>query len=455
VSAVAVLGAIVLALPWWARNPIRGIYLLFAAALLFEIFPLYFPDSLTDNVPFFWNLNAYNSAAINGVAISPAEIAMLLALIIWLVSANRSTGQRVPSGRLVVAYTIYILVVLLAEIRGLLSGGDLNISLWELRPQAYGFVMFILAASLIRERSQLLRLAGIFFAAVGLKAFIGLYRYFVTLGGSLGGRESMLSHEESFFLALFLIGVVVALIWYRRWKFLLILIAMSPLVGLALLENRRRVGMLALWVGLVVLALIAVRFESVMRKQLIVVSAVLAVGAGAFVVIYWDHTYGTIGEIVRPIHSQFLPDQRDAQSDAYRLAENANLMVSFQSSPLVGIGFGRPMAYVFPMADISSVYPLWNFIPHNTILWIGMRMGTVGLIAFWALIGMAILAAARQMHVRTDPLLRGIAAFAIVVIVAELVVAWGDLQLENYRNMMFVGTILGIIDALPRVPDAA
>jgi len=455
VSAVAVLGAIVLALPWWVRYPIRGVYLLFAAALLFEVFPLYFPDSLTDNVPFFWNLNAYNSAAINGVAISPAEIAMLLALIIWWVSTDRSTGERVPSGRLVVAYTIYILVVVLAEIRGLLSGGDLNISLWELRPQAYGFVMFVLAASLVRDRNQLLRLAGIFFAAVGLKAFLGLYRYFGTLGGSLGWRESILSHEESFFLALFLVGVVVALIWYRRWKFLLILMALSPLVGLALIENRRRVGTLALWIGLVVLALIAVRFESTIRKHLIVVSAVLAVGASVFLVTYWDHTYGTIGEIVRPIHSQFAPDQRDAQSDAYRLAENANLMISFQSSPLVGIGFGRPMAYVFPMADISSVYPLWNFIPHNTILWIGMRMGTVGLVAFWALIGMAILAAARQMHKRTDPLLRGVAAFAIVVIVAELVVAWGDLQLENYRNMMFLGTMLGIIDALPRVPDAA
>jgi len=454
VSAVAVLGAIVLALPWWVRNPIRGVYLLFAAALLFEVFPLYFPDSLTDNVPFFWNLNAYNSAAINGLAISPAEIAMLLALIIWWVSTDRSTGERVPSGRLVVAYTIYILVVVLAEIRGLLSGGDLNISLWELRPQAYGFVMFVLAASLVRDRNQLLRLAGIFFAAVGLKAFLGLYRYFGTLGGSLGGRESILSHEESFFLALFLVGVVVALIWYRRWKFLLILMALSPLVGLALIENRRRVGTLALWIGLVVLALIAVRFESTIRKHLIVVSAVLAVGASVFLVTYWDHTYGTIGEIVRPIHSQFAPDQRDAQSDAYRLAENANLMISFQSSPLVGIGFGLPMAYVFPMADISSVYPLWNFIPHNTILWIGMRMGTVGLVAFWALIGMAILAAARQMHKRTDPLLRGVAAFAIVVIVAELVVAWGDLQLENYRNMMFLGTMLGIIDALPRVPDA-
>ena len=454
-NALAVLAAIALALPWWVRNPIRGVYLLFGAALLFEIFPMYFPDSLTDNVPFFWNLNAYNSAAIDGVPITPAEIAMVLALVIWWFSSARSTGARIPSGPLVVAYTIYIAVVVLAEARGLISGGDFNISLWELRPQVYGFVMFVLAASLVRERGQLMRLAVIFFAAVALKALLGLYRYFETLGGNLGTRESILSHEESYFFAMFLIGVVAALIWYRRWKLLLPLIALSPLVGLALLENRRRVGMLALWAALIVLAMLAVRFEFSLRRYLVVASAVVAIGAGVFLAAYWDHQYGTIGQLVRPVHSLFEPDQRDAQSDAYRQAENANLTFTYQTSPVIGIGFGRPMLYIFPMADISYIYPLWNYIPHNTILWIGMRMGAVGLIAFWALIGMAILAAARQMNVRTDPLLRGIAAFAIAAIVAELVVGWGDLQLENYRNMMFLGTMLGIIDALPRVPDAA
>jgi hypothetical protein len=455
VNAVAVLGAIVLALPWWVRNPIRGVYLLFGAALLFEVFPLYLPDSLTDNVPFFWNLNAYNSAAINGVPISPAEIAMLLALVIWWVSAQRSTGAHMPRGRLVAAYTIYILVVALAEVRGLLTGGDLNISLWELRPQVYGFVMFVLTASLVRERGQLIRLAFIFFTAVGLKAILGGYRYFETFGGSLGGRASLLAHEESYFLGLFLVGVIAMVIWYRKWKILLPLIVLSPLVGLVLVENQRRVGILALWLGLVALALMAIRFEGQLRRYMVVASVVVAVGAGAFLVTYWDHQSGTIGQIIRPVHSLFAPDQRDAQSDAYRLAENANLTFTFQTSPLIGIGFGRPMAYVFPMADISTVYPLWNYIPHNTILWVGMRMGAVGLIAFWALVGMAILEAARSMRTRSDALLRGVAAFAIAVIVAELVVAWGDLQLENYRNMMFLGAILGIVDAMPRIPDAS
>jgi O-antigen ligase len=286
-----------------------------------------------------------------------------------------------------------------------------------------------------------------------LKAILGVYRYYQTLGGTLGSQEAILAHEESYFLAMFLVGVVAALIWYRKWKVVIPLAALSPIVALALLYNHRRVGMLALWIALVVLAVVAIRFEKSLRRFLIIGTAVAAIAGGAFLATYWDKQGGTIAQIVRPVHSIFVPDPRDAQSDAYRLAENANLIFTFQTSPLIGIGFGRPMAYVFPMADISYIYPLWNYIPHNSILWVGMRMGTVGLIAFFGLVGMAILEAARQLRVRKDVLLRGVAAFAIAAIVGQLVVSWGDLQLENYRNMLFLGMILGIVDALHRIPD--
>jgi len=67
---------------------------------------------------------------------------------------------------------------------------------------------------------------------------------------------------------------------------------------------------------------------------------------------------------------------------------------------------------------------------------------------------MAILEGTRQLAVRRDPLLRAAAAFAIGAIIAEVVVASGDLQLENYRNILFFGATLGLLDALPRVADA-
>lgn len=454
-TAVIILVVAAVLVPWWAANPVRGVYLLFGAALVFEIFPLEFPDSFTDNVAIFLNLNNSNSSAgLDGIPVTPAEILMVLALVLW-VSAGRKSGElQRPRPLLLAAYVAFMAVVVGAEARGLLFGGDFNISLWELRPQIYGFILFLLAASLVRERKHLLTLGAIFLAAVGFKAGLGFYRFFVTLGGTLGTRESLYSHEESYFLVMFLIATLTVLIWYRKWRLAVPLLVFSPVVAIALLENQRRVGILALWVALAVLVSLAIRFESHMRRVLIPLTGVAVAGIFVFMVANWNHDYGTVGQIVRPVHSLVEPDQRDAQSDAYRDAENNNILFTYATSPLVGVGFGRPMIYVYPMADISYIYPLWNYIPHNTLLWIGMRMGSLGYAVLFALLGIAILEATWQARTRSDPLLRGVAVFAIVAIVAELMVAWGDLQLENYRNMIFLGTILGIIDALPRIPDA-
>jgi hypothetical protein len=80
-----------------------------------------------------------------------------------------------------------------------------------------------------------------------------------------------------------------------------------------------------------------------------------------------------------------------------------------------------------------------------------MRMGFLGMAAFWALIGTVVLEGVRVIRTQQDPLLRGVAAFALAAVIAELLVAYGDVQLENYRNMIFFGTMLGLIDAIPRV----
>src|SRR5207245_11780478 len=116
-----------------------------------------------------------------------------------------------------------------------------------------------------------------------------------------------------------------------------------------------------------------------------------------------------------------IADQSDYLSNIDPVAEDANILANFMTSPLFGIGLGIPMIVIFPMADISFVYPLWNYIPHNTLLWIGMRMGAVGYAAFFGLLAMAILQACRQLATRKDPLISSIAAFAVAAIVAEMI----------------------------------
>jgi hypothetical protein len=64
---------------------------------------------------------------------------------------------------------------------------------------------------------------------------------------------------------------------------------------------------------------------------------------------------------------------------------------------------------------------------------------------------MIVLEGIRALRSVDDPLLRGAAAFAVAATMAELVVGYADVQLEAYRNMIFFGAMVGLIDALPRL----
>jgi hypothetical protein len=439
---------------WIWKKPIRGLYIIFGAALLLEQFALKFPDSLTDRTGFFENLNNSNSA-LHGIPITPAEIVMLAALLVWLMSSISQRSLELPKGPIAKAYIAFVVVVLFAELQGMAGGGNFGISLWELRPQAYALITFLLAASLVRTKADLLRIVGIFVVIVTLKGLIADYRYLVTLHRNLNGVEAIMAHEESYFFALFMVAAVCVVLWSRSKRIQLAAIALAAIVGLGLNANHRRAGVLALTIGVVILVILAARFDAVNRRRLVIGSVVAAVVVGAFVMSYWDHQSGLLGQFIRPFHSIFEPDTRDASSNLYRQAEDANLLLTFRSSPIFGIGFGRPMLYAFHMADISNLYPLWNYIPHNTLLWIGMRMGIVGYVTFFGLLSMATLQACRVARDTGDPLLRGVAILAVVAIGMELAVGSVDLQLDTYRNLIFLGAVLGVIYRLPAIARAA
>lgn len=446
--ALVAIGLLVL-IPVVVQRPVVAIYVMVGAATIIEIFPLGFQDSLTDTIPFFLNLN--NSAGLP-VSITPAEILMAVALIAWISSTASQRSLFRPSRTLLRPYAIFIGVVLVAEAWGILNGGNWNISLWELRPQIYGFILFVLTASLVRERRQVVVLAVVFLCGATFKAGIGYYRYFNTLNQSLTDTEAILAHEDSYFLVLFLVAAAAAAIWIRRYKLLGLLLLAAPLVAITMLENRRRAAMLALWAALAVIAVLGIRFEARVRRQLIVATAVVALCFIGFLVVFWNSEWGLSGQIVRPFHSLTgQVDQRDYLSNLYRDNENLDLKATYATSPVIGIGFGRPMLDAFPLADISEQDPLWQYITHNGILWIAMNMGVVGMAAFWALVCMIALAGVRALRRQQDPFLRAVASFAMAALVAELVVAYGDMQLENYRNMIFTGTMIGLIDALPLV----
>jgi O-antigen ligase len=236
--------------------------------------------------------------------------------------------------------------------------------------------------------------------------------------------------------------------------FTILLLLGAALSFFALIVNHRRAAELSLMAGLAVIMLLAIRFEDEHRSRWLGLSLMAILAVTVFTVASWDHQGGFSAELVRPIRSQFQPDQRDYLSNIYRISEDADIQFTFRTSPLFGIGFGIPMAAIFPMADISKIYPLWNYIPHNTLLWLGMRMGAIGYAAFFGLVAMAVLQACRQLASRRDPLLNAFAAFAVAAIAAEIVQGYSDLQLDTYRNLIVFGILLGLLNRLPKLADA-
>ncbi len=441
---LGVLALLVAAIPWLAKAPHRGLYIVLASATGLEIFGLNFPDSLTDRTGMFLNLSA--NPPFKGLAITPMELLLIALAGLWIIRAAGARINALRGGPLSAAYIAFTLCVIVAEFRGLTSGGDFNISLWEARPQVYGFVAFMLATAMVRDRRTVARLAMVLLVAAALKAAVADWRYFVTLHGNLGGRESVLSHEDSFFFVLYLAGTVVSAIWYRTSHFRLLLLGAVP-VAIGLLVNERRAGIAALGVAIAVVVALAIRYEPQHRNRLLAITGGLGMAGTAYVLLFWNHTRGATGQLVRAVRTVIDPaSPRDSLSDIYRVAENANLRATLESSPTFGIGFGLPFHTPFPMADISKYYSLWNYIPHDTVMWVGVRMGVVGYLVFWCLVGLAILQAIHLLESSRDPFLRAFAAFATAAIAAELIVGYTDLQLENYRNMLFLGGLFGVLN---------
>jgi O-antigen ligase/polysaccharide polymerase Wzy-like membrane protein len=449
---LALLIAVPILAVWFWQAPVRGVYVLTAGAAMIEIVPLNFSDSLTDRILLFQNLS---NVGVAGFPITPAEILMLTIALVAFARAASERQVRWPEGRLVAAYTFYVLVVLGAEIHGLLSGGDLKTSLWEIRPQVYGFILFFMATTLVVDRDQLKRLALVFLLAVGVKALVGDFRYFVTLHGDLGGGLQVMAHEDSYFLGLLITAGLVGLIWLKNRRFVILMGLTSVLALIAILANSRRAGVDALAGAIGVVVLLAFRFEPALRKRLAWISVVALIVAAGFVGYAWDKQYGIQAQLVRPVRSLIDPSARDLNSDLYRTAETTNLQYTYRTSPIIGVGFGSPFYIVVPMVDISNFYSLWNVIPHNSLMWVGMRMGALGFVAFWGLIGIAVLEGFSVIGARRDPLIRTIAVFGIAAVVGEIAVAYADIQLENYRNLIIIGVVLGVLNRLSRIPDAA
>jgi O-antigen ligase len=127
-----------------------------------------------------------------------------------------------------------------------------------------------------------------------------------------------------------------------------------------------------------------------LRRRLVLVLVGLGVLGGIYTAAYWNRS-GSLAEPAQAVKSYFQPNERDAASNAYRDQENTNLRATIAHSPVIGIGFGKQMDVVVPMANLQEGWALQLYMPHNNMLWLWERMGFIGFAVFWAMIAASLI----------------------------------------------------------------
>jgi hypothetical protein len=432
--------ALLPALFWRVRS--APIVILVATTALFDSFGSQVPEVFTGKLPLFRSLS--ESYGASGAIYFPIEILLGLVLIVWLARAIAEREARFRPSHLGVAVAVFFAVALAAELHGIAAGAIFNISLWEIRPFLYLAVTYFLASRLVDRHAALEAILWGMVIATGVKGILGTERV-IALSNVNPRPESLLEHDESVFFSCFIVLTVALWVFRKRGYLRRVATALLPWVFVADLGNNRRAAWVILPAMLLALAIVIyVRIPERRKMTAAVVAGALILGYGY--TLAFRNSTALFAQPAHAIWSEFQPDARDASSNIYRQIENVNLGIDIRNVPLVGTGFGVPIPHPIPVFDASNIDPLINFIPHNNILYVWLRMGSIGALSFWFLIGASMVAACRLAR-HEDSELALFGAVVLVAVIAWLGQGWLDKGIASFRIAILIGCLLGALQA--------
>ena len=424
-----------------------GIYVLLAAAMVLEQFQIFGIDSpLTGQIPFYANLNSVTG--IGPLVVNPVEVVLVGMVGIWALRAASTREWHLrPIPHLDVAIP-FLGVLLFYTFYGLARGGDLKAALWEIRALYYLCAAYFLATQLIRTRRHISICLWIIIIGISIKGLQGCWRFFVELGGDIGGAPAITSHEDALFMvtafvlmsSLFLQGC-----WKRSES--IVLACAFPTTFLTFILTQRRIayGVLVLSLLIVFALLSRARKKLALKLALPLLPLLLL-----YTAVFWNSS-STAALPIRQTRSIFEEGEKEDTSNTYRKIENFNLEQTIRQNPL-GLGFGKRYLMLIPLPKVD--FPLWDYIPHNCIYWMWAKTGFAGFIIFWLFFATVAVQTIVDYRHEDNPFYRAVCLMVVTFIIGQLAVAYYDLQITFYRNMIYLGIAMALPVAIRNLPRA-
>jgi O-antigen ligase len=140
------------------------------------------------------------------------------------------------------------------------------------------------------------------------------------------------------------------------------------------------------------------------------------------------------------------PNARDEASNEYRVVENVNTNFTIHQKALTGVGFGQKFFVIVPLPDISF-FVWYEYITHNSIMWVWMQTGFFGFMSLLIMVGSTIMIGFHAYDRMPPGDEKAIGLTALLYVVMHFVYAYVDMSWEN-QSMILVGASIGIIGSL-------
>ena len=214
--------------------------------------------------------------------------------------------------------------------------------------------------------------------------------------------ESLSEHSATVHMnALFVFTLAVWTLKCRAWLRWVMLALCVPVVY-AYLLSQRRAAMVALFVGIIVLLVVLFYCR---RRVFWFFSVTMSVLGSGFVLATWNAT-GALGLPATAVKTVLFPDQlqrgrsRAPTSTGRSRRSTCGSRSSRARSP--ASASVRSSCMPLPLPDISF-FEFWEYLPHNSVLWIWLKMGFLGFVAMLFLFARAVQLGARSaLVVRTQ-----------------------------------------------------
>jgi hypothetical protein len=384
------------------------------------------------------------------LSFSGMDICFVSLIVIALM--RRSSGSKIDKrGRVATPKPLVRLAVvslsgmMFVWLGGLIRGGDVRMSLWQVDRVIYLPIVFLLFHVGLRGPKDHPMLARVLLCAASYKAILAQYiintvkmPYPDAETGTFRLPYATSHHDSILFANAFVL--VLAILWERVGKKKLALLLL-PVLAAGIIANGRRMAWVQ--VGFVILAIYLVTPDNPVKKAIKRALVVVVPMIAMYLLVGWN-AGGGLFKPVRMIKS--VVDAKTDGSSLWRELENFDLISTVRSSPVFGVGYGNPYLEIIKLPYID--YDLERYVPHNSILGLWAYGGYVGYSALTILWGAGVYFGMRAYHAAKLPSERAAALVSFGSVLVYLIQCWGDMGLGSWNGVYTVGPALAVAGKL-------